>query len=77
MKVGDLVKNKNRRRYSVGLVTAIGYAKKWTTWLEAEGPNPVEEEMGIARKVAKGALLGGGHPIRSAEPSGLRPLSLL
>jgi len=40
MKVGDIVKNKNRRRNPVGLVTAIGYAKKWTTWLEAEGPNP-------------------------------------
>ena len=40
MKVGDLVKNKQRRQNPVGLVIAMGYAKNWKSWREAEGPNP-------------------------------------
>ena len=41
MKVGDLVRNKHHQfQQTIGIVTAIGYAKKWTTWLEAESVNP-------------------------------------
>jgi len=40
MKVGDLVKNRNLRRCSVGIVTAIGYGKNWKTYIESEYINP-------------------------------------
>ena len=43
MKVGDLVQNRRweiKRKYSTGVVQAIGYHKKWKSRSEADCTNP-------------------------------------
>ena len=50
MKVGDLVKNRQRHRYSVGVIVAVGYNKLWESDTVSTCPHPdiwVETAAGL------------------------------